>query len=59
LRSAGDEATQWLEFVSLRGQYEQALLFVAQRTFTPIDGVLTDMSDSWASGIRDVHADES
>ena len=59
LRSAADEATQWLEFVSLRGQYEQALLFVAQRTFTPIDGVLTDMSDRWASGNRDVRADES
>jgi hypothetical protein len=45
LKSATDETTQWQEYLSLRGQYEQALFFVAQRTFTPVEGVLTDMVD--------------
>jgi hypothetical protein len=43
LRSTTDETTQWQEFLSLRGQYDQALFFVAHRTFTPTDGVLIDM----------------
>ena len=40
LRSAADEETQWQEFLSLRGQYEEALFFIARRTFAPVDDVL-------------------
>jgi hypothetical protein len=42
-RSTADRETQWQEFLSLRGQYEEALFFVARRTFAPLDGVLVDM----------------
>ena len=45
LRSAADEESQWQEFLSLRGQYEEALFFVARQTFAPIDGVLIDMME--------------
>jgi hypothetical protein len=38
LRSASGRETQWKEFLLLRDQYEEALLFVASRTFTPIEG---------------------
>jgi hypothetical protein len=43
LRSAADQETQWQKFSSLRGQYEEALFFVARQTFAPLDGVLADM----------------
>jgi glutamate mutase epsilon subunit len=43
LRTTLDEETQWQEFLSLRGQYEEALFFVARQTFAPLDGVLIDM----------------
>jgi hypothetical protein len=33
IKSAIDTEQQWQEFVSLRGQYESALIFVAQQTF--------------------------
>ena len=39
LRPASDREAQWKEFLLLRDQYEEALLFVASRTFAPIDGV--------------------
>ena len=35
-----DHETQWREFLSLRGRYEQALFLVARQTFTPLDGTL-------------------
>ena len=38
LRPASGRDTQWKEFLSLQDQYEQAVLFVASRTFAPIDG---------------------
>jgi len=43
LRSTADQETQWREFLSLRGQYEEALFFVARQTFAPLEGVLVDM----------------
>jgi hypothetical protein len=39
LRAASEREAQWKEFQSLRDQYEDALLFVASRTFTPTDGI--------------------
>jgi hypothetical protein len=43
LKPAADEGVQWQEFLSLRNRYDDALRFVASRTFTPMDGVLVDM----------------
>ncbi len=43
--STSDPETQWREFLSLRGRYEEALFFVARRTFAPMDGVLIDMAE--------------
>ena len=43
MRSAVDAEPQWREFLSLRGQYEDALFFVARQTFAPLEGVLVDM----------------
>jgi hypothetical protein len=42
LRSEVNEETQWEEFSSLRTQYEEALFFVAQRTFASLDGILLE-----------------
>lgn len=39
LRSAADQETQWQEFLSFRGRYEEALFFVARQTFAPLDGI--------------------
>ena len=39
LRPASGREAQWKEFLLLRDQYEEALLFVASRTFAPIDGI--------------------
>jgi hypothetical protein len=39
LRPASEREAQWKEFLLLREQYEEALLFVASRTFAPIDGI--------------------
>jgi hypothetical protein len=38
LRPASSREAQWKELLLLRNQYEEALLFVASRTFAPIDG---------------------
>ena len=46
LRSAINEETQWQEYLSFRGQYEEALMFVARRTFAPLDGLLIDRLES-------------
>ena len=35
LRPAADPETQWQDFLSLRGQYEDALFFIGRRTFAP------------------------
>jgi hypothetical protein len=35
LRSAADPETQWQDFLSLRGSYEDALFFIGHRTFAP------------------------
>ena len=43
LRSTAGLESQWQEFLSLHEGYEDALLFVARRTFTPLDGVLLNM----------------
>jgi len=43
LRSSAEQETQWQEFLSLRGGYEEALFFVARQTFAPLDGVLVDL----------------
>jgi hypothetical protein len=43
LRSSTEQETQWQEFLSLRGGYEEALLFVARQTFKPLDGVVADI----------------
>jgi len=42
LRSEVNQETQWEEFSSLRTQYEEALSFVAQRTFASLDGILVE-----------------
>ena len=42
LRSAVDAEPQWREFMSLRRQYEEALLFVASQTFAPLEGIQLD-----------------
>ena len=39
MRSAVDAEPQWREFLSLRGQYEEALFFVANQTFAPLEGL--------------------
>jgi hypothetical protein len=45
LRPAADQETQWQEFLSLQGQYEEALGFVARQTFAPLDGITTDVAE--------------
>jgi hypothetical protein len=45
LRSAADPESQWQEFLSLRGRYEEALFFVARQTFAPLDGIVGDMME--------------
>jgi hypothetical protein len=39
LRPVSEREAQWKEFLLLRDQYEEALQFVASRTFAPIDGI--------------------
>ena len=46
LRPGADEEAQWQEFRRLREQYEDALFFVARRTFAPLDGILADVVES-------------
>ena len=46
LRSGADQEIQWQEFQRLREQYEDALFFVARRSFAPLDGILTDVVES-------------
>ena len=46
LRSAADLESQWQEFSALRGQYEEALLFIARRTFALRGAVLADLVES-------------
>jgi hypothetical protein len=46
LRSVPDQDTQWQEFQRLREQYEDALFFVARRTFAPLNGILADVVES-------------
>jgi hypothetical protein len=43
LRSTAGVESQWQEFLSLHERYEDALFFVARKTFTPMDGVLLNM----------------
>jgi hypothetical protein len=43
LRPSTERETQWQDFLSLRGGYEEALFFVARQTFTPSDEALIDM----------------
>ncbi|MGA2537568.1 MAG: hypothetical protein ABSF53_16235 [Terracidiphilus sp.] len=42
LRLAIDAEPQRREFLSFRGQYEDALLFVASQTFSPLEGIRID-----------------
>ena len=37
MRSAADQGTLWQEFLSFRQEYEEALFFIARRTFAEID----------------------
>lgn len=39
LRPASEREIQWKDFVMLRDEYEDALRFVASRTFAPMDGI--------------------
>ena len=39
LKPASDREAQWKDFLLLRDQYEEALVFVVSRTFAPIDGI--------------------
>jgi hypothetical protein len=43
LRSESDLEAQWKEFQLLRGQYEEALSFIARQTFVPLNDGLVDM----------------
>jgi hypothetical protein len=43
LRSSTEQETQWQEFLSLRGEYEDALFLVARQTFAPSHGALIDL----------------
>jgi hypothetical protein len=52
LRSAVDAEPQWQEFLSLRGQYEEALLFVASQTFAPLEGIQVEMPKEKALQIQ-------
>jgi hypothetical protein len=52
LRSEVDAEPQWQEFLSLRGLYEDALLFVASQTFAPLDGNQIDMPKDETLQIR-------
>jgi hypothetical protein len=45
LSSEVDLDRQWQEFVSLRGKYEDAVLFVARQTFAPLEDTLVDMHE--------------
>jgi hypothetical protein len=46
LRSGAEQEIQWKEFQSMREQYEDALLFVARRTFAPLESILADVAES-------------
>jgi len=52
LRSAVDAEPQWREFLSLREQYEEALLFVASETFAPLEGLQVEMPNEEALQIQ-------
>ncbi len=52
LKPATGKEVQWQEFLSLRSQYESALLFIASHTFTPLDHILFDARDSGAETRR-------
>ena len=52
LRAAVDAEPQWREFLSLRGQYEGALLYVASQTFAPLEDVRTDLPKEEALQIQ-------
>lgn len=43
LKSACDHEAQLEEFLLLRAQYQEALFFVASRTFAPLEGILRDV----------------
>jgi hypothetical protein len=45
LRSGITQETQWEDFSSLRTQYEEALSFVARRTFASLDGILAETTE--------------
>ena len=45
LRLEVDQETKWEEFSSLRKQYEEALFFVAGRTFASLDGILLETTE--------------
>ena len=40
LKLVADQETQWHEFQRMRAQYQDALFFVARRTFAPLDDIL-------------------
>src|ERR1700678_2189517 len=42
LQSGGSRQNEWEEFSSLQTQYEEALFFVARRTFASLDRILVD-----------------
>jgi hypothetical protein len=45
LKLGVSQEAQWEEFSSLRTQYEESLIFVAQRTFAPLDGILVETGE--------------
>jgi hypothetical protein len=46
LKIVVDQETQWRESQRMREQYEDALFFVARRTFAPLDGILGEGVES-------------
>jgi len=46
LKIVADQESQWHEFQRMREQYQDALFFVARRTFAPLDGILGEEVES-------------
>ena len=46
LKIVADQESQWHEFQRMREQYQDALFFVARRTFAPLDGILGEGVES-------------
>jgi hypothetical protein len=52
MMSTIDAEPQWGEFKSLRGQYEEALFYVASQTFTSLDGISIEVPKTVAIQIQ-------